>query len=95
MFYGESGMSAAGGVLRDHQGAVLRAFARFLRHQPIIYAELMAIYDGLEFAAQLGLSRLEVESNFAMWSLELLRIALFVGTILIWLLEFVGCTVLI
>ena len=54
-----------GGILRDHQDDILAAFESFLGCQPIIYAELMAICEGLEFATHLGYSTLEVESDSA------------------------------
>lgn len=62
-FKGNSGMSAAGGIFRDHSGHVLAAFGSFLGMFPIIYAELWAIYEGLRYAVLLGFSDLEVESD--------------------------------
>ena len=58
-------MAASGGILRDHRGVALAAFGSFLGHKPILYAELMAICEGLELASQLGHSVLEVESDSA------------------------------
>ena len=62
---GNPGMTTTGGVLRDHQGVVLAAFGSFLGHQSILFAELMALLEGLDLAAQLGFSNLEVESDSA------------------------------
>lgn len=62
---GNLGLSAAGGVLRDHRGMVLAGFGSFLGHQPILYAELVAVCEGLELAVQLGYSIVEVESDSA------------------------------
>ncbi|KAK9217059.1 hypothetical protein WN943_005684 [Citrus x changshan-huyou] len=62
---GNPGMAASGGILRDHRGVALAAFGSFLGHKPILYAELMAICEGLELASQLGHSVLEVESDSA------------------------------
>ena len=62
-FRGNPGMAASGGILRDHRGEFLAAFGSFLGHQPILYAELMAIYEGLDLTVQLGHSVLEVESD--------------------------------
>ena len=58
-------MAASGGILRDYRGVALAAFGSFLGHQPILYAELMAVCEGLELAARLGHSVLEVESDSA------------------------------
>lgn len=41
-------------ILYDHQGEVLTAFGSFLGCKSILYAELMAVWEGLEFAVQLG-----------------------------------------
>lgn len=62
---GNPGLAASGGLLRDHRGVVLAAFGSFLGRQPILYAELRAVCEGLEFAAQLGITMLEVESDSA------------------------------
>ena len=62
-FRGNPGMAASGGILRDHRGEFLAAFGSFLGHQPILYAELMAVYEGLDLAIQLGHSVLKVESD--------------------------------
>ncbi|KAH9750075.1 reverse transcriptase domain-containing protein [Citrus sinensis] len=62
---GNPGMAASGGILRDYRGVALAAFGSFLGHQPILYAELMAVCEGLELAARLGHSVLEVESDSA------------------------------
>ncbi|KAH9684879.1 hypothetical protein KPL70_013711 [Citrus sinensis] len=62
---GNPGMTATSGVLRDHQGVVLAAFGSFLGHQSILFAELMALLEGLDLATQLGFSNLEVESDSA------------------------------
>lgn len=45
------GMFVVEGVLRDHQGVVLAAFGSFLGHEPILFAELMAILEGLDITA--------------------------------------------
>lgn len=60
---GTSGMSAAGGIFRDHRGQVMAAFDCFLGSVPIIYAELWALCEGLRFANDLGYCALEVESD--------------------------------
>lgn len=49
-------MSVAGGVLRDHRGVVLATFGSFLEHQPILFAEVMIVLEGLDLAAQLNFS---------------------------------------
>lgn len=56
-------MASSGGILCDHQGQVLAAFGSFLGYQPIIYVELMVVYEGLDIAVQLGHSVLKVESD--------------------------------
>ncbi|KAL9445387.1 hypothetical protein AB3S75_018391 [Citrus x aurantiifolia] len=58
-------MAATGGVLRDHQGVILIASGSFSGHQSILFAELMALLKGLDLAAQLGFSDLEVEFDSA------------------------------
>lgn len=60
---GNPGMAALGGILLDHRGEVLAVFGSLLGHQPILYAELMAVYEGLDLAIQLGHSVLKVESD--------------------------------
>ena len=62
---GNPGMAATGGVLGDHQGMILVAFGFFLGHLSILFAELMALLEGLDLAAQLGFSDLKVESDSA------------------------------
>lgn len=62
---GNPGMAASGGILRDHRGVTIAAFGSFLGHKPILYAELMAVCEGLELASRLGHSVLEVESDSA------------------------------
>ena len=63
---GNPGMAAFEGVLRDHQGVVLTAFGSFLGDKPILYAELMAVCEGLELVIQLCHLVLEVESDLVM-----------------------------
>ena len=58
-------MAASGGILQDHRGVALAAFGSFLGLKPILYAELMAVCEGLELASRLGHSVLEVESDSA------------------------------
>ena len=58
-------MVDSGGILRDHWGAVLANFGSFLGHQPILYAELTVVCEGLKFATYLGYSVLEMESDLA------------------------------
>lgn len=41
---------ALSGILRNHQDAILAIFGSFLDCQLILYAELMAGYEGLELA---------------------------------------------
>lgn len=43
----------------------LVTFALFLVHQPIFYAELLVIYEGLKLANELGYYVLEVGPNLA------------------------------
>ncbi|KAH9687878.1 hypothetical protein KPL70_014934 [Citrus sinensis] len=62
---GNPSLAATGGVFRDHQGVISAAFGSFLGHQSILFAELMALLEGLDLAAQLGFSDLEVESDSA------------------------------
>lgn len=52
-FRGNPEMVASSGILRDHRGEVLATFGSFLGHQPILYVELMAIYEGLDLVVQL------------------------------------------
>lgn len=49
------------GILRDHRGVFLAAFGFFLSYQPILYAKLMVVCQGLELATQLGYLMVEVE----------------------------------
>lgn len=58
-------MAASEGTLRDHRGVILATFGSFLGYKSILYAELMAVYEGLELAIQFGYSVLEVESDSA------------------------------
>lgn len=58
-------MSTTCGILHDYQGMVLAACSSFVSHQAILYAELMAVCEGLELVAQLGYSVLEVEFDSA------------------------------
>lgn len=59
-------MSTSRGILRDYQGVPLVSLGSFLRHQLILYAELIVICEGLEFTIQLSYSMLEVEFDSAM-----------------------------
>lgn len=51
---GNLSKSVGGGVLHDHRGVVLAAFGSFSEHLPILFAELMAILEGLDLTAQRG-----------------------------------------
>lgn len=52
---GTSSMSVVEGVLHDHSGVVLVAFGSFLGHQSILFAELLAMLEGLDLVLSLGL----------------------------------------
>lgn len=60
-FKGNSSISASYGIMRDHQVVVLAGFSSFLEYQPIFLVELTAILEGLNLAAQLCFSALEIE----------------------------------
>lgn len=62
---GNPGISAVCRIFRDQRGGVLAAFGCYLGMFPIIYTELLAIIEGLNYAMQLGFSALEVESDSA------------------------------
>lgn len=44
---GNLGMATSGSILRDHRNAILVAFGSFLGRRPILYAELMALCEGV------------------------------------------------
>ena len=48
---GNPRMAALRGILRHHRGVVLAIFGSFLGCQPILYAKLINVYEGLELAA--------------------------------------------
>ena len=52
-------------ILHDSRGELLGTFGSFLGYRLILYAELMAIHEGLELAAHLAHSTLEVKSDSA------------------------------
>lgn len=59
----ETGLAAVGGVLRDHMGRVIFAFASSLGACSIMAIELWAILKGVELAWDRGFRRLFVDSN--------------------------------
>ncbi|KAL4362541.1 hypothetical protein GQ457_04G033940 [Hibiscus cannabinus] len=57
------GVIACGGVVRDDDGGWRGGFSRLIGIGSVIEAELWAIYDGLNFAWDLGFRRVMVESD--------------------------------
>jgi ribonuclease HI len=63
-FHVDRKAGATTAVLRDHQGRFVAAAGKFIPHvTSIAMAEVMAMKDGLNFANQIGCSRIEVESD--------------------------------
>ncbi|KAL0455230.1 UNVERIFIED_CONTAM: hypothetical protein Slati_0862200 [Sesamum latifolium] len=60
---GNRGKSGAGGLIRDHGGKVMVAFYEFLGLNRSIYAELFAVYWGMQLALDLGIQKLKVEMD--------------------------------
>lgn len=67
---------------------MLTAFGSFSGHQPIMFAELMAILEGLDIAAQFRFFCLKMESNKQLWFLELFFMAPYDEILLISLVGF-------
>ncbi|XP_038687446.1 uncharacterized protein LOC119986824 [Tripterygium wilfordii] len=55
--------SGGGGVIRRSSGIFVAAFSNFYGSNSITFAEMMAIHEGINLAASLGLSNLLVESD--------------------------------
>ena len=53
--------AGGGGLIRDHNGAWLKGFARGLRFTNSALAELWALRDGLLLAKEMGIQQLIVE----------------------------------
>ncbi|KAL6517060.1 hypothetical protein OROHE_018020 [Orobanche hederae] len=60
---GNPGISAAGGVIRDHLGTPCLMFSEFLGKRSNNYAELYAIWRGLEFYLNHDFVKMWVESD--------------------------------
>lgn len=55
--------AAAQGVLRDHDGRILKGYQSYLGNASILYAELVRIWQGLKISKQLGFNNVVVESD--------------------------------
>ncbi|CAI0559343.1 unnamed protein product, partial [Linum tenue] len=55
--------TAAGGVIRDEEGLLLRAFTMNLGGGSITKAEIAGITDGLQIAWDLGLKKVQVQTD--------------------------------
>ncbi|KAL6558441.1 hypothetical protein OROMI_018791 [Orobanche minor] len=60
---GNPGISGAGGVIRDHLGSPCLMFSEFLGERSNNYAELYAIWRGLEFCLQRNFIKVWVECD--------------------------------
>lgn len=49
-----SGKAAAGGLIRDEDGRILKAFQVFIGQSSILYAELVGIWKGIQVCRALG-----------------------------------------
>lgn len=58
---GSTGKAGGGGVIRNHEGAWLKGYARPIGHTDSCRAELWALRDRLVLAKEMGLDRLVVE----------------------------------
>ncbi|XP_059064699.1 uncharacterized protein LOC131856791 [Cryptomeria japonica] len=52
-----------GGVVRDHQGGLIAAYAGSLRNHTVNEAEGMALLWGMKFAIAIGIRQLEIEGD--------------------------------
>nr|DAD25609.1 TPA_asm: hypothetical protein HUJ06_027073 [Nelumbo nucifera]DAD25624.1 TPA_asm: hypothetical protein HUJ06_027088 [Nelumbo nucifera] len=60
---GNPGISAGGGIVRNHEGKLIRAFGKFYGICSNIMAEIRAIHDGLDLCHLLELHNIIVESD--------------------------------
>lgn len=60
---GNPGPAASGMVLKNESGKTITAFGEFLGEQTNNYAEYMAVISGLEKAAELGATHVDVISD--------------------------------
>ncbi|CAN0863350.1 Putative ribonuclease H protein At1g65750 [Linum grandiflorum] len=59
----DEGLAAAGGVIRTNTGRFVKAFTSNLRSCSITRAEMQAIVNGLQLAWNLGIRRIQVQSD--------------------------------
>ena len=54
---------AAGGILRDEEGRILKCFQTYLGETSVLYAELLGIWQGLKTCTDLSLRNVIIESD--------------------------------
>lgn len=55
--------AAAGGLLRDEDGRILKAYQSYLHFSSVLFAELYSIWNGLEFCVQNHFCQVLMESD--------------------------------